>query len=109
LLRSFDSIVEKSITEISKEDRVIQVHAHIVREKPFTIDDGSGTALVNGVCSFREGDSILVIGRVTIREGSSTPELDPIVISDMRKLDSDLFNELRNIKTHLIIYGRGGK
>lgn len=104
-----DPLIEKTIDEISGEDRVIEVHAHIIKTKPFIIDDGTGRALVNGVCSFREGDVIRVIGRVTIREGSNMPEIDPIVIRDISRLDHDLYNELKDIKSRLIIEGRDGK
>lgn len=109
MLRLPDPLKERNISEISKEDRVVEVHAHVEKEKPFMINDGSGSALVNSVCSFREGDWIRVIGRVTIREGSTIPEIDPIVIRDASKLDLDLFNELKDIKARLIIGGRDGK
>jgi hypothetical protein len=52
---------------------------------------------------------IRVIGRVTIREGSNVPEIDPVVIRDISKLDHDLYNELKDIKARLIIEGRDGK
>jgi hypothetical protein len=104
-----DALSEKRIAEISKEDRVIRVYAHVLKTKPFIIDDGSGRALVNGVCEFREGNAIRVIGKVTTKESNNMPEIDPIVIKDMSKLDLDLYNELLDIKAHLAIEGRDGK
>lgn len=109
MFRFRDALSEKRIAEISKEDRVIRVYAHVLKTKPFIIDDGSGRALVNGVCEFREGNAIRVIGKVTTKESNNMPEIDPIVIKDMSKLDLDLYNELLDIKAHLTIEGRDGK
>ena len=109
LLGSSDAFTEKSISEISKADSIIGVYAHVAKKRPFIIDDGSGQALVNGACSFNEGDVILVIGRVTIRETNTMPEIDPVTIKDMSKLDLDLHNQLNEIKAHMIIERRDGK
>jgi hypothetical protein len=109
LFRFRDALIEKRIAEISREDRVIRVYAHVLKTKPFIIDDGSGRALVNGVCQFREGNAIRVIGKVTTKESNNMPEIDPVVINDMSKLDLDLYNELLDIKAHLTIRGRDGK
>jgi hypothetical protein len=106
---SSDTFTEKSISEISKADKAIEIYAHVAKKKPFIIDDGSGQALVNGACSFKEGDIILVIGRVTFKETGAIPEIDPIVIKDMSKLDIDLHNQLKEIKAHIIIEGRDWK
>lgn len=109
MFRFRDALIEKRIAEISREDRVIRVYAHVLKTKPFIIDDGSGRALVNGVCQFREGNAIRVIGKVTTKESNNMPEIDPVVINDMSKLDLDLYNELLDIKAHLTIRGRDGK
>jgi hypothetical protein len=109
LFRSRDALIEKRIAEISKEDRIIRVYAHVLKTKPFIIDDGTGRALVNSVCQFREGNAIRVIGKVKTKENNNMPEIDPVVIKDMSKLDLDLYNELLNIKARLTISGRDGK
>ena len=109
MLSSSDTFTEKSISEISKTDKTIGIYAHVAKKKPFIIDDGSGQALVNGACSFKEGDLILVIGKVTILETSVIPEIDPLVIKDMSNLDVDLYNQLKEIKAHIIIEGRDWK
>jgi hypothetical protein len=109
LLRLSDILLEKSISEISKEDQAVEVYAQVAEKEPFIIDDGSGRALVNCICSFGKGDLIRVIGRVTIREGSTMPEIDPFVIRDVSKLDLDLYNELKDLKRRVIIEGRHGK
>ena len=109
LLSSNDAFTEKGISEISKTDRFVEVYAHVARKEPFIIDDGSGQALVNSACSFVEGDLIVVIGRVTIRETNAMPEIDPILIQDMSKLDLDLYNQLKEIKARIIIDRGDGK
>jgi hypothetical protein len=102
-------LIEKSISEISKDDQVVEVYAHVAKKEPFIIDDGSGQALMNCVCLFGEGDLIRVIGKVTIKEGSTMPEIDPIVITEANKLDISLYNELKDLKSRVIIEGRDGK
>jgi hypothetical protein len=109
LFRLSNLLIEKRISEISKEDQLVEIYAHVAEKKPFTIDDGSGRALVNSICSFQEGDLIKVIGRITIRESDAIPEIDPVVIKDMSKLDFDLYNELRDIEGRVIIEGRDEK
>lgn len=109
LLRLSGALTAKRISEISKEDRAVEVFAHVAEKKPFIIDDGSGRALVNSACSFGEGDLIRVIGIVTIRESNTMPEIDPIVIRDVSKLDLDLYNELRDLRRRVVIEGRDGK
>ena len=109
MLRLSDILIEKSICEISKEDQVVEVYAHVAEKEPFIIDDGGGRALVNCVCSFGVGDLIRVIGRVTIKEGSTMPEIDPMVIRDASKLDLGLYNELKDLKSRVIIERRHGK
>jgi hypothetical protein len=99
----------KNISEISKADKAVEIYAYVAKKKPFMIDDGSGQALVSGACPFKEGDFILVIGRVTIRETNAKPEIDPIVVKDMGRLDVGLHNQLKEIKARIIIEGRDWK
>ncbi len=101
MLKSSDVFIEKCVSEISKEDRAVEVYARVAEKKPFIIDDGTGRALVKGGCPFEEGDLILVIGKVSIEEGSIMPEIDPVVIANVNKFDLDLHKQLKNIKAKL--------
>ena len=109
MLRSSDRVTEKSISEISKEDQIVEVYARVAGKDPFTINDGSGLAIVNGACSFEEGDLLLVIGRVTILKGSTMPVIDPFIIKEVSRLDLDLYNQLKQIKAKIITERGDGK
>ena len=103
LLRLSDCLVERSISEISKDDQLVEVYSHVEKKMPFIINDGSGHAVVVSACSFQEGDLIKVIGRITIKEGSTIPEIDPLIIKEVGLLDLSLYGELKDVKGHIII------
>jgi len=103
------SAVERRLGEISQGDQIVRVLALVTSEKPFVIDDGSGRAVVNAPCSYREGDRLRIIGYASLKENNKYPEIDPIVIQNMGNLDLDLYSKLQGIKARLTIGGRDGK
>lgn len=95
------SYVARKIGQVSNMDRIVSVNAEVSKTNPFMIDDGSGKALVNSSCTFKEGDKIRVIGCLSVKENGDLPEIDPIAIQEMNKFDFDLYNEMQQIKSQL--------
>jgi hypothetical protein len=107
LFKFYRSAVEKKIGEIADGDQLVRIDALVIRTNPFIIGDGSGEAKVNAACGFHEGDRIRIIGSVSRKEDKLS-EINPVIVRDMSRIDYDLYNELQEIKSRLVIQGRSG-